>query len=151
MTKRQYFGIILAIIGLIIYSIIFRESIIEYTSFDRLLLLSTVFMIPIGTFYLLYGIKRNYRIICSLIILGCMMNWSVEAAPLSVLPIKNMPNIDISRFTFLNETYGEYMRGGLGLLLSYGIFYGGSAAILWVFLGLLYYIILKDKFQNYGK
>jgi len=133
--------------GLIVYSMIFRESLIEYTSFDRLLLLSAVFITPIGTFYLLHGMKRNYRIIFSLIILGCMMNWSVEAAPLLILPMKNLPNINISRFTFLNERYAEYVSGGLGLLISYGIFYCGSAIILWVGLGVLYYKILKEKFD----
>ena len=145
MTKRQYFGVILIIIGLIIYSMIFRESLIEYTSFDRLLLLVSVFMAPVGTFHLLHGIKRNYRIIYSLIVLGCMMHWSVEAAPLSFLPMENLPNIDISRFTLLNERYGEYMSGGFGVLLSYGIFYGGSAIILWIGLSILYYKILREK------
>jgi hypothetical protein len=81
------------------------------------------------------------------------MSVEVYAAPLLALPLKNISEklINPNKFTVINELYGDHIQGRSDLFLAYGIFFGGSAIILWIFLGLLYYTILKDKFENYDE
>lgn len=152
-TKQFILGIILIIVSLFIYSTIYREGLIKYSFFDRILLLSITFLIPFGVYNLFYGVKTSYRIIWSIIILAILMSVEVYAAPLLVLPLKNIGGrlIDLNKFSVINKLYGDHIKGSVDVFLAYGIFYGGSAVILWVSLGLLYYTILKDKFQNYKK
>jgi len=147
--KQWVFGLFLIFASLLIYSIIYRWSVVEYSNIDRILLLSITITSPLGVFLLLNNLKMNYRIIWSFIILAVVMWDTVHAAPLLVLPLENVANqlnqfIDINRFTLVQSLYGDHIQGRPEVFLAYGVFFGGPAVILWICLILLYYSLLKE-------
>jgi Gpi18-like mannosyltransferase len=140
-------GVCLIFVSLLIYSIIYREGIVQYSSLDRLLLIIVVIMAPIGTFYLFYPLDRNYRLIWVFIVLGTILSIEIFAAPLLIFPMKNFSErlINLSKFKVINGLYGDHIQGNPEIFVAYGSFYLGSAIILWFCLGLLYYSLLKDN------
>jgi hypothetical protein len=151
--KQIILGIFLIIISLLIYSITYREGLIQYSFFDRILLLVVVILAPLGVYNLLYNVKNNYRIIWIAIVIATIMSIEINAAPLLVFPLKNITDklIDLNKFTTLNKLYGNEINGRTDVFFAYAIFYGGSGIMFWIFLILLYYTILKDKFHDHLK
>jgi hypothetical protein len=146
-TKQKLLGVSFIFLSLLIHSTIYREGIVLYSRLDRMLLFSATIIAPIGVFNLMHGIRRSYRIIWSLVILAVIMYEEVLAAPLLVLPLKDIAErlIDLNRFTMINKLYGDHIKGRPEIFLAYGISYGVPALILWICLGFLYYILLRDN------
>jgi hypothetical protein len=144
------FGIVLIIVSLLILSIIYRWGVVQYSNTDRVLLLLIVIISPLGEFLLLKDIKMSYRIIWSFIIFAVVMWETSHAASLLALPLKGIANnltqfIDINKFTLVQRLYGDHIRGDPEIFLAYGVFFVGPALIMWVFLSLLYYTLLKKE------
>ena len=148
-TTTQIIGGILIFISLLVFSVIYRWGVVEYSNIDRILLLLITITSPLGVFLLLNNVKLNYRIIWSLIILAVIMFGELHAAPILALPLENIANqlnqlIDINRFTVVQSLYGDHIQGKPEVFLAYGVFYGGPAVILWACLISLYYTLLKE-------
>jgi len=145
----QIIGGILIFISLLLFSIVYRWGIAQYSNTDRIALLLITITSPLGVFLFLNNVKMSYRIIWSFIILAVVMWETVHAAPLLALPLENIANqlnqfININRFTVVQNLYGDHIQGRPEVFLAYGIFYGGPAVILWICLISLYYILLKE-------
>jgi len=149
-TTTQTIGGVLIFISLLVLSVIYRWGVVEYSSIDRILLLSITITSPLGVFLLLKNVKMNYRVIWTFIILAVVMWDTNHAAPFLALPLENIANqlnqsIDINRFTVVQDSYGDHIQGKPEVFLAYGISYGGPAVILWICLILLYYNLLKRE------
>lgn len=152
-TKKMILGALSIFISLLIYSIIYRWGVVQYSMSERIFLLGILILVPMGVFNLLHGVQRNYRLIWTFIILGVIIWEEVHASPLLALPLKGVAErlIDPSRFTIVNRLYGDHIQGDPEKFLAYGTFFGGPAVILWICLGFLCYTFLKDKFKIRGK
>jgi Gpi18-like mannosyltransferase len=137
-------SVLFVIIGLIIYSSIYREGLVSYSNADRVLLLLALFMVTIGDFYFIKILGKNMRLIWSFVVFSTLMFMEVYAAPILVFPLKYFTNfIDVNHFTVVNRLYGEHIGGNPELLLGYGIFYAVPCIMLFVSLILMYVEILK--------
>jgi len=145
-TKQFATGAFLIFISLLVYSVVYREGLVEYSFTDRILLLLAMALAPLGAYNLFHSFGANYRILWSVIILATIMSVEVYAAPLLVFPLKSISGmIDTNKFTAINELYGDHIQGRTDVFLAYGIFYGGSAVLLWICLCSLYYTLLKER------
>jgi hypothetical protein len=145
-TKQWVIGVTLIFFSLLIYSAIYREGVVQYSNADRLLLLGATIMAPIGVYNFMHFIKK-YRIVWVLVVFATIMCVELDAAPLLAMPIKDISEklVDPSSFTVINKMYGDHVQGKPEKLIAYGSFYVGSAVILWLCLGFLYYSFLKDN------
>jgi len=148
-TRRWLFGLSLILISLLIFSIIYRWGIIQYTIFDRVLLLTAVILAPLGTYNILHNVKKNYKLVWTVIILASIMFEELHAAPLVILPMEKLADklIDTSKMKIVMELYGDHIDSK-SKFLAYGIFYGGAAVIMWIGLICLIYLILKDRMND---
>jgi hypothetical protein len=149
MKVKWLFGVFLIIISLILFSAIYRWGFVNYTWFDRVLLLVAVVLAPIGTFYSLNWLKKSYRNIWVLLVLAIIMFEELHAAPLVILPMEKLADklIDTSKMKVVMELYGDHIDSK-SKFLAYGIFYGLPALMVWIGLIYYYYILLKEKYEN---
>jgi len=149
-NKYKFFclGTSLIVLSLIIYSIIYRWGLVEYSGMDRLFLVISTLLVPLGTFYQLKTVQKNYRIAWILIVLAIVMFSELHAAPFEILPLDFFSEwIDLNRMKVVMSLFGDHITSKKRFL-AYGISYGGSAVIMWA--GLIYYcyILLKDEFKD---
>jgi hypothetical protein len=149
MKKQWLFGVSLTIISLILFSAIYRWGFVNYTRFDRVLLLVAVVLAPIGTFYSLNWLKKSYRNVWVLLVFAIIMFEELHAAPLVILPMEKIADklIDTSKMKVVMELYGDHIDSK-SKFLAYGIFYGLPALMVWIGLIYYYYILLKEKYEN---
>jgi len=146
--KFFYAGTFLIVLSLIIFSIIYRWGLVDYSEMDRLLLLLSTLLVPLGSFYQLKTVQKSYRTAWILIILAIVIFSELHAAPFEILPLDFFGKwIDLNKMKVAMSLFGDHITSK-GKFLAYGISYGGSAMIMW--LGLIYfcYILLKDKFKD---
>jgi hypothetical protein len=149
MKVKWLFGVFLIIVSLILFSVVYRWGFVNYTWFDRLILLISVVLAPIGTYFSLNWLKKSYRNIWTLLVLAIIMFEELHAAPLVILPMEKLADelIDTSRMKVVMELYGDHIDSK-SKFLAYGIFYGLPALMVWIGLIYYYYILLKEKYEN---
>jgi MFS family permease len=149
MKKQWLFGVSLTIISLILFSAIYRWGFVNYTWFDRVLLLVAVVLAPIGTFYSLNWLKKGYRNVWVLLVFAIIMFDELHAAPLVILPMEKIADklIDTSKMKVVMELYGDHIDSK-SKFLAYGIFYGLPALMVWIGLIYYYYVLLTEKYEK---
>jgi len=149
MKKQWLFGVSLTIISLILFSAIYRWSFVNYTWFDRVLLLVAIVLAPIGTFYSLNWLKKSYRNVWVLLVFAIIMFDELHAAPLVILPMEKIADklIDTSKMKVVMELYGDHIDSK-SKFLAYGIFYGLPALMVWIGLIYYYYVLLTEKYEK---
>jgi len=137
-------GFFAIFIGLLVYSIIYREGLVTYSATDRAMLLVALLAVTAGEFYLLQNFEMKMRVVWVMVVFSSLMYVEVYAAPLMVFPLKYFTQfIDIGRFSVVNKMYGDHIGGRPDLFLAYGIFYALPAVILYICLIAIYVKMLR--------
>jgi len=143
---KNLLGFLAVFTSLIIYSAIYREGLVNYTSSDRFLLLSALVAAVVGEFYLL-SIGKGFRMVWTMIVLATIMYFEVYAAPLVIFPLQGLSGfIDLNHFSVINKLYGDHIMGSRDLFLAYGVFYALPALILYITMSLIFIKLFKRNY-----
>jgi len=143
---KKFIGFAAIFVGLIIYSAIYREGLVSYSTTDRILLLFALLAVTAGEFQLMGYFGKNFAFVFAAIAFSSLMFLEVYAAPLLVFPLKYFSNfINIERFAIVNKMYGEHIMGRPDLLLAYGTFYAVPAFILLLSLAFICVKLLRTR------